>query len=265
MFRFRLTAVCLVFICCDMAVSADEVLYGSIEGRVIYRGEHSELEPLFRAGDEVKDAEVCASNDLPDERLVVDTESRGVSNVLVWLKRRKDAPVHPDLTKQPLNIPELTFQGCRIRPHVLCAQTQTGMKVVSKDAVTHGPHDYPLRNPVGCVLLAPGLPGKKEFSNIHNFHVAEPLPMKITCDFHPWIMGYVLVQDHPYMAVTDKQGRFRIEKVPCGEIKVQIWHELAGYLRRDQTIELNLPEKKIEDTELKIDEKTSASLRFVRK
>jgi hypothetical protein len=115
------------------------------------------------------------------------------------------------------------------------------------------------------VLLSPGLPGRKEFSNIHNFQVAEPLPMKITCDFHPWIMGYVLVQDHPYMAVTDKQGRFRIEKIPYGEIKVQIWHELAGYLRRDHTIELNLPEKKIEDTELKIDEKTSASLRFVRK
>lgn len=265
LFWYRFNVACPVFVFLCTVCQADEVQYGSIEGRVVYNGEHIELEPLYRAGSAVKDAEICAAADLLDERLVVDSETRGVSNVLVWLRRKKDAPIHPDLKKEPLNTPELTFQACKIQPHVLCARTQTGMKVVSKDAVAHNPRDYPTRNPVGCLLLPAWLPDEKELSYKHHFYVAEPSPMKITCDFHPWIMGYVLVQDHPYMTVTDKQGRFRINKIPYGEIKVQVWHELTGYLHKDLTVELNLSEKKLDDTELKIDERTSASLQFVAK
>ena len=262
MFRYRFIVAFPVFVFLCTVCRGDEIQYGSIEGRVVYHGEHFELEPLYKAGSAVKDGEICAAADLPDERLVVDRETRGVGNVLVWLKRKKDAPVHPDLTKEPLSIPELTFQGCRIQPHVLCVQTQTGMNVVSKDAVAHSPHDYPLRNPVGCVLLTPRLTANKQLTHFQKFQVAEPLPIKITCDFHPWMSSHVLVQDHPYMSVTDNQGRFKIDRIPFGEIKVQVWHELAGYLRKDMAVELNLSEKKIDDTELKIDEKLAATLRF---
>ena len=38
--------------------------------------------------------------------------------------------------------------------------------------------------------------------------------MEVTCDFHPWMKVYWLILDHPYAALTDKDGRFHIENMP---------------------------------------------------
>ncbi|GAB5442035.1 MAG: hypothetical protein Fues2KO_23840 [Fuerstiella sp.] len=46
------------------------------------------------------------------------------------------------------------------------------------------------------------------------------------------MQGYALVQDHPFMAVTDEQGHFEIQGVPRGSHKLIVWHELRGYLLR---------------------------------
>lgn len=258
----RIITACSILGILSSVAQADEVQYGSIEGQVVYKGKHLELEPLVRAGTQAKDAEVCASADIPDERLIIDRESKGVINVFVWLDRKDDTRVHPDLTREPLNIPELKFQGCRIQPHALCVQTQTGMKVLSTDRIAHNPHDYPVRNSLGCLLLPALNAGADEVSFKQEFRSAELLPIAVKCDFHPWMSSHVLVQDHPYMTVTDAQGRYRLDKIPYGRLKLNVWHEMAGYLRKNYTFELNVAEKKIDDTELRIDDKAAATLRL---
>lgn len=40
----------------------------------------------------------------------------------------------------------------------------------------------------------------------------------------------MLVLPHPYMAVSDAQGRFEIKNIPAGKWAFQFWHEKAGYL-----------------------------------
>ena len=55
--------------------------------------------------------------------------------------------------------------------------------------------------------------------------------MPINCVIHPWMRGYLLLRDNPYMAKSDADGRFRIENLPVGEHEFQLWHERAGYLR----------------------------------
>ncbi|MEZ6125260.1 MAG: hypothetical protein R3C49_19095 [Planctomycetaceae bacterium] len=52
------------------------------------------------------------------------------------------------------------------------------------------------------------------------------------CDFHPWMMAYWLVLDHPYAAATDAEGNFTISNLPVGEHEFRIWHERAGYIDR---------------------------------
>ena len=43
--------------------------------------------------------------------------------------------------------------------------------------------------------------------------------------------GYVLVKEHPYMAVSTDDGSFIIENLPAGvPIEFQVWHETAGYV-----------------------------------
>ena len=59
---------------------------------------------------------------------------------------------------------------------------------------------------------------------------SEPLPISVRSDFHPWMQAYWLVVDHPYAAITDKQGRFVIENLPPGKLIFKVWHERVGYV-----------------------------------
>ena len=43
-------------------------------------------------------------------------------------------------------------------------------------------------------------------------------------------MGYWLIVDHPYAALTDKDGWFSIDNLPVGEHQFKIWHERVGYV-----------------------------------
>jgi hypothetical protein len=43
--------------------------------------------------------------------------------------------------------------------------------------------------------------------------------------------GHLLVQDHPYMAVSAGEGSFEIANIPAGKHEFQLWHEAAGYLK----------------------------------
>ena len=56
------------------------------------------------------------------------------------------------------------------------------------------------------------------------------LPLSVQCDIHPWMSAKLFVFDHPYYAITDKNGNFDIPMVPAGaEITVMGWHEGIGW------------------------------------
>ncbi|MGK3982158.1 carboxypeptidase regulatory-like domain-containing protein [Sorangium sp. So ce136] len=52
--------------------------------------------------------------------------------------------------------------------------------------------------------------------------------VKLTCDIHPWMRGFVVVTDHPFFAVSGDDGSFTIEKVPAGKYKLEAWHPRYG-------------------------------------
>ncbi|MEJ7592559.1 MAG: hypothetical protein WKF77_13485 [Planctomycetaceae bacterium] len=260
----HLIIVATVVASLSVPLIADEDLeYSTVTGQVVYSGDRTKLAPLFLKGSGVKDAAICGAEDMPDERLIVDSKTQGVSNVFVWFDKIDQDSIHPDLTNEHLTPPQLVFEGYRIKPHSLCVQTRTGMRVTTSDPIAHNPRDYPLLNPAGCVALTVDLRGDNLDGFIHNFSVSEPGPMKITCDYHPWMSSYVLVQNHPYMAVTRAEGSFSIEKVPTGTQRLQIWHELGGRILREK-VTLNSKLHDIGEVELKISPEVMSSLNFVK-
>jgi hypothetical protein len=54
----------------------------------------------------------------------------------------------------------------------------------------------------------------------------------VKCDYHPWMIAYWMILDHPYAAITDKDGKFTIENLPEGDHELVIWHEKVGYIDR---------------------------------
>ena len=63
-----------------------------------------------------------------------------------------------------------------------------------------------------------------------NFPVEERFPMHVACGSHPWMHGKVVVKEHPYVAVTDKDGKLTIKNIPVGTWTFQFWHERPGYV-----------------------------------
>jgi len=53
----------------------------------------------------------------------------------------------------------------------------------------------------------------------------EPGIVRVFCDIHSHMNAFILVFAHPYFAVTDEQGRYRIEGVPAGAYSVAAWYE----------------------------------------
>jgi plastocyanin len=47
-------------------------------------------------------------------------------------------------------------------------------------------------------------------------------PVRVGCDIHPWMRGWVYVFDHPWFDVTDERGQFRIQAVADGEYTLRI-------------------------------------------
>ena len=49
--------------------------------------------------------------------------------------------------------------------------------------------------------------------------------IRVFCDIHAHMSAFILVFSHRYFAVTDDQGRYRLENVPPGRYNVVAWHE----------------------------------------
>jgi plastocyanin len=52
--------------------------------------------------------------------------------------------------------------------------------------------------------------------------------VRVFCDIHSHMSAFVLVFAHRFFAVTDADGRFRIDNVPSGTYTVVMWNDVFG-------------------------------------
>ncbi|MFN0053277.1 MAG: hypothetical protein ACKV0T_13930 [Planctomycetales bacterium] len=211
---------------------------GTFSGSILFDGVPPKPVLAIRKGDaSVKNAEVCAAEDLYGEDMIVNPENRGVQNVFVYLAK---SPGPTDKPEEETVV--LDQKGCRFLPHAMLVRVGQTIMVKSDDAIPHNTRTESAANPFNQVVRAndrEGIPLK--------YKKAERLPQRVKCDFHPWMSAYQLVLDHPYMAVTDADGKFTIPNVPAGKHTFIIWHERPGYLNKKYEVEVKAgDEKKVE-------------------
>ena len=77
--------------------------------------------------------------------------------------------------------------------------------------------------------------------------------IKLKCDVHPWMTGWVVVHKHPFFATTTEDGKFSIKDVPAGTYTVEAWHEKLG----STTAEVKVEDGKDADPKLSFGDKKS--------
>jgi hypothetical protein len=137
-------------------------------------------------------------------------------------------------------------------PHAMVVLGGQTVEVISSDSVAHNTHTYPLKNQAINVLVAADTSVGKGLAV--DYKISESLPLKVACDFHPWMQAYWMVVDHPYAAVTDKDGKFSIPNLPVGDHEFRVWHERKGYLDRKYAVKVQKGDNALKTMEIKIDD-----------
>lgn len=148
----------------------------------------------------------------------------GLGNAFVYIK--EGAKKSPPSGEAPL----LDQVGCIYEPYVIGVVTDQKFKIRNSDPVLHNVHATPKVNKE--FNLAQPLKGQV---TERSFDKPEVL-VRMKCDVHPWMFSYVGVVDHPYFAVTDKDGNFKISNLPAGTYTVEAFHLKAGAKTTEITV-----------------------------
>jgi hypothetical protein len=48
--------------------------------------------------------------------------------------------------------------------------------------------------------------------------------VKLGCNIHDWMIGYIYVTETPYFGKTTATGRVDLDQLPAGRYRVRVWH-----------------------------------------
>jgi plastocyanin len=126
----------------------------------------------------------------------------------------------PDATgKQPPNKATLDQKGCEFRPEVL-VMAPGELDIRNSDGILHNIHSYSSVN-------SPFNMAQPKFRKVISEEIGKPEVIKVQCDVHSWMHGWLFVTDHP-ATVTDTVGAFKLENVSPGKHKIEVWHPVLG-------------------------------------
>jgi len=183
---------------------------GTISGEVKFVG----TPPLPEKIAVTKDQEVCGKTEKVNEALLVGP-NKGIQNVVVSLSNIQKGK------KLPETGATLDQKDCRYAPHVVVSPAGAELAILNSDGILHNIHTYSTKNP-------PFNRAQPKFKKEMKEKFAQPEVVKLTCDAHGWMNGWLVVEDNPYYVLTDANGAFKITDVPPGDYEVKFWHETLG-------------------------------------
>ncbi|MCI0379215.1 MAG: carboxypeptidase regulatory-like domain-containing protein [Gemmataceae bacterium] len=204
---------------------------GTIVGAIRYLGE---VPPDVKIS--TTDGGTIYHNDL-----VVDPKTKGLQHVAVILEKvpKADAKVRAALVKRRDAV-VVDQRDMVFLPRVVALQEGQKIRFENNDLSNHGVKaDSTKEENKFDVVVQPNMPFEFHFK-------AQKNPVVIGCQLHAWMRAWVYVFDHPYFALTDAHGRFRIERVPPGKHTLILHHADRGH-RETLSVEV-LPGKTSEVT-----------------
>lgn len=120
-------------------------------------------------------------------------------------------------------------RDCRFAPHAQLAGVGHVVEIRNGDPVSHNIHTVAFDNRPINRMQPPALE-KLEVT------FRAPEKVKVKCDIHEWMSGWIVVIEHPYHDITGTDGSFVLENVPPGTYTLEFWHEDLGSTTRTVTV-----------------------------
>lgn len=204
-----------------ISISGAAFAGGTIAGTASFSGTPPKPQKLNRKSDPV-----CAKKEMNDEAILLGKDGKSLENVMVRVTKGASAAA----AKAPTGNVMVDQKDCMYRPRVQGAVEGQKIQVRNDDGTLHNVHTYEgtktlfnQAQPPGSAPIEKSLPKSAEM-------------VKLKCDVHPWMIGYVVVNKNPYFAVTKDGGKFEIKDLPAGTYTIEAWHEKLGTKTQEVTV-----------------------------
>ena len=226
---------------------ADAQQWGTVTGRVVFSGDvddplldrfRGEI-PVYEGARSLRAAAGLNPGNPSSLRqigveinrtLLIDESTRGIKDAFVYLRKPPDA-IHPRYHDEEPEDIKIVSRHTRFVPRARVVQLgqSVNFQNLSPTYLTNV-HIFTIRNSGFNSAFEPLQ--QREWTPRRT----EPFPIKIQSDIWPMAKSWLLVLDHPYAAVTAKDGTFTIPDLPVGEHRLTFWHETVGYVEKYVTV-----------------------------
>lgn len=220
----------LVILAIPSAVSAakytvvDVTNGGSISGKVALAGE-DQAAKIFAIA---KDPEVCGTGNREVD--YVKATGGALTDVVVYLDKVAEGKA---FTGGDGNLDQ---KGCEFHPFLQVMHNEGTLEVLNSDPVSHNIHTYELIGKAKRTVINVSQP--KQGSVItKKIKLRKGVAMKIECDQHDFMHGFVFVARNPYYAIAGEDGSYMIDNIPAGKYTVKAWHGTLGEQKASVAVE----------------------------
>ena len=131
--------------------------------------------------------------------------------------------------------PEMATVKKSFQPRLLVVPVGAKVRFPNQDPILHNAFSVSGANAFDVGLYGKG-PGK-------TVTFKEPGLVRVFCNVHQQMAGYVLVVDTPYSTAPDKKGGFTLDGLPAGPGTLSVWHERGELLTQQLTLPATAPVK----------------------
>jgi plastocyanin len=135
------------------------------------------------------------------------------SNAVVWIEGARGGGLAPAEG-------QMKSEQKRFTPRVVLVRPNATVQFPNADSIYHNAFSVSGANRFDLGLYRSGASREKKFE--------EPGLVRVYCNIHPQMIGFVMVVDSGFAAVTGPDGAFRFDGVPHGALRVKAWHEEGG-------------------------------------
>ena len=160
--------------------------------------------------------------------IMPDACSPAISPAVVTLEPASGVAAPADgAAKADRKVALVNQHGLQFEPRVQVVATGQTLRFTNEDAETHNVH-----------ILTPGFPFNKSMAPRvpADFVATKPGVIRLACDIHSHMRGYVVVSDSPWAKTCKAGGEFRFKNVPDGDYKLTAWHEMGPSSTRVVTV-----------------------------